>query len=207
MSRRAILVPLLALAGVLAVLAFARPEPVACAADGADFLSQKGCKKCHFKQAKSWKKTVHAKALDCLKPGANAEAKTKAGLSVDTDYTKDPKCLKCHVTGYGQTGGYPEVKDAWNEDEQKLAKNNGGVGCESCHGAGSKYGPYKKDHEEYKRADVVALGLAVPVTADNCTGCHNKNSPTGPKPYVFDFEKMKANAEAIHAHVPLKHEH
>ena len=52
---------------------FARPEPQACAAEGAEFLSQKGCKKCHFKQAKSWKKTVHAKAMDNLKPGAAAE--------------------------------------------------------------------------------------------------------------------------------------
>ena len=207
MSRRAILVPLLALAGVLAVLAFARPAPQACAAEGAEFLSQKGCKKCHFKQAKSWKKTLHAKAMDHLKPGESAEAKTKAGLDPAKDYTKDPACLKCHVTGYGQTGGYPEVKDAWSEDEAKLAKNNAGVGCEMCHGAGSKYSPYKKDHEDYKRADVVALGLVIPVTADNCTGCHNADSPTVGEDYVFDFEKMKTNADAIHEHVELKSEH
>ena len=207
MSLRAIFTSVLALVGVLAILAFSRPEPLACAAEGGDFLSQKGCKKCHFKQARSWKKTVHAKAMDTLKPGAAAEAKTKAGLDPQMDYTKDPACIKCHVTGYGQTGGYPELKDAWSDEEQTLAKNNGGVGCEACHGAGSKYSPYKKEHEDYKTADVVALGLMTPVTAGNCTGCHNTESPTAGEGYVFDFETMKANAEAIHAHVPLKHEH
>jgi len=207
MSRRAILLPLLACAAVLAVLAFSRPAPVACAADGAEFISQKGCKKCHFKQASSWKKTVHANAMDTLKPGEAADAKTKAGLDPNADYTKDPKCLKCHTTGYGQPGGYPAYKDAWSEDEQKLAKDNDGVGCEACHGAGSLYAPYKKDHEDYKRPDVAKLGLETPVTAENCTGCHNKESPTAGDDYAFDFEKMKANGEAIHEHIPLKHEH
>ncbi len=207
MTRRALLISLLALTAVVAVIAFSRPVPTACAADGAEYVSQKGCKKCHFKQHRSWKKTVHANALDTLKPGERAEAKTKAGLDAAKDYTADPACLKCHVTGYGQPGGYPEYKAAFSEDEAKLAKDNGGVGCESCHGAGSLYGPYKKDNEEYKRPDVVKLGLIVPVTADNCTGCHNSESPTQPDDYVFDFEKAKADAAAIHEHLPLKYEH
>ena len=51
------------------------------------------------------------------------------------------------------------------------------------------------------------LGLQTPIKAENCTGCHNTDSPTAGKDLVFDFEKMKAKEEAIHENVPLKHEH
>ena len=205
MSRRVLLVPVLTLALVAAVLAFARPEPTAVADEGgAEFLTAGGCKKCHFKQWRSWKKTVHFKAMDILKIGERSEAKTKAGLDPAKDYTNDAQCLGCHSTGYGQAGGYPAVGD-WNDDQKKLAEENAGVGCEACHGAGSKYSPFKKDNEAYKRPEVAALGLQTPVTADNCTGCHKKEgNPTAGDDYVFDFETSKANAEGIHEHVPLK---
>lgn len=207
MKRRWI-VPILLSVAFIAVLGFARTESPAIAGEDPEFLSQKGCKKCHFKQHRSWKKTVHAKALDVLKAGEKADIKKKFKLDPEKDYTKDATCLKCHVTGYGQPGGYPAVKDAWSEDEQKLAKANAGVGCEMCHGAGSKYGPYKKDHEDYKRADVVALGLKTPVTADNCTGCHTaEGNPTALDGYTFDFEKSMKEDGAIHDHQELKNEH
>ena len=169
-----------------------------------EYLSQRGCKKCHFKQAKSWKKTVHAKAMESLKPGVHAEAKKAANLDPEKDYTTDPKCLKCHVTGYGEPGGYPEYKAEWSDAEKKLAKNNAGVGCESCHGPGSEYSPYKKDNEAYKTADVQKLGLWTPMKAENCTSCHNKESPTYRE---FKFEDRVKDVEAIHEHIPLKHEH
>ena len=207
MTRRALFVSLLAFAAVVAVIAFARPMPTVSAADGPEYISQKGCKKCHFKQHRSWKKTVHAKALDILKPGERAEAKTKAGQDPNKDYSTDPACLKCHVTGYGEPGGYPAYKEGWSEDEQKLAKNNAGVGCEACHGKGSLYSPYKKDNEEYKQADIVKLGLILPVSAANCTGCHNKDNPNAGDDYVFDFEAGKNNVDAVHEHLPLKFDH
>ncbi len=150
-----------------------------------EYVSQRGCKKCHFKQAKSWKKTVHAKAMDSLKQGVKVEEKKAAGLE-DKDYTTDPSCLKCHTTGYGEPGGYPAYKADWSDDEAKLAKNNAGVGCESCHGPGSLYGPYKGDHEDYKRPDVEKLGLVWDIKAETCTACHNEESPTAKE---FNFEE------------------
>ena len=58
------------------MLGFARSEgPVAHAGEDPEFISQRGCKKCHFKQTKSWKKTVHATAFETLKPGVKAEEK------------------------------------------------------------------------------------------------------------------------------------
>ena len=96
------------------------------------------------------------------------------------------------------------MKDAWSEDEQKLAKNNAGVGCESCHGAGSLYSPYKKENEEYSRTEIEKLGLNWKITAENCTSCHNEESPTYKE---FDFEARVKDVDAIHEHLPLKHNH
>lgn len=202
--------PALLAAALFTAVALVRVETPATAEEGAapEFISQKDCKKCHFQEHKSWKKTVHAAALEALKPGERAEAKTKAGLDPAKDFTKDAACLACHVTGYGKAGGYPELKDAWSEDETKNAKDNEGVGCESCHGPGSLYSAHKKDHEDYKREDIVKMGMQAPVTADNCTGCHKaEGNPTAGEGYAFDFEEMKKKTEAIHEIQPLKHPH
>ncbi|MFV1958185.1 MAG: cytochrome c family protein [Planctomycetota bacterium] len=206
MNRR-LLIPLALAAVALVAFVFARAETPAMAADTPTYISQRSCKKCHFKQAKSWKKTVHKSAMDLLKPGERADVKKKFKLDPEKDYTKDPKCLACHTTGYGKPGGYPAYKETWSEDEAKLAKNNAGVGCEACHGPGSLYTPYKKDHEDFKRADVVKLGLVSPVTKEMCLECHNKENPVSGDGYTFDFEKRKADPKGIHEHTPLKNEH
>ena len=97
------------------------------------------CKKCHFKQFNGWKKTPMAKAFDSLKPGQAAESKKKFNLDEKKDYTKDAKCVECHMTGYGKPGGYPKIDEGkeWTEDETKRATTMENVQCESCHGPGS----------------------------------------------------------------------
>jgi len=113
------------------------------------------CKMCHKGDKKGnvwekWEASAHSKAFETLK---------KKGEE------KNPKCLECHTTAFDK-GGY-KIGDA-------EAANFEGVGCESCHGAGSDYKKMSvmKDH-----AQSVAAGLAVPNEA-TCTKCHNKNSPT-----------------------------
>ncbi len=199
----------LVLAGAaLAILAMVADQRSVSAEEGTAFISQKGCKKCHFKTHRSWKKTLHANAMDVLKPGEKPDIKKKFNLDPQKDYTKDASCLPCHTTGYGKSGGYPEVGGTWTDDQEKLAKENAGVGCEMCHGAGEKYAEYKKDHPDYKRAELAKLGLNVPMTADVCTKCHKADgNPTAPEGYTFNFEEMKKNHEAIHEHEELKHEH
>ncbi len=71
------------------------------------------CAECHEKAFESWKKTGHAHAFDVL----------------TEKYEKDPKCLKCHTTGYGTPTGY---KDESTPDLK-------GITCETCHGPGSKH--------------------------------------------------------------------
>ncbi|MDQ7053398.1 MAG: cytochrome c family protein [candidate division KSB1 bacterium] len=74
------------------------------------FVGTQKCKKCHLKQYKSWKKTKMASTFDVLKPGVRAEAKKKAGLDPDKDYTTDKECLPCHTTGYGKPGGFISIE-------------------------------------------------------------------------------------------------
>jgi hypothetical protein len=164
------------------------------------FVGTKNCKKCHLKEFKSWDETKMAKAFDLLKPGANAEAKKKAGLDPQKDYTIDTECLPCHTTGYGKPGGFVSL-----EQTPELV----GVSCEMCHGAG---GEYTKDqymslkNKEYKLVEVVKVGLVAPVTGDRCTTvCHNEKSPFFKKGEPFDFKKRKD--EGAHAHLPLKYKH
>jgi hypothetical protein len=163
------------------------------------FLGAKSCKKCHLKEYKSWEETAMAKTFDVLKPGVRAEEKKAAGLDPAKDYTLDASCVKCHVTGYGKKGGFVSF-----EKTPELA----GVGCESCHGAG---GTYVQDqymslkNKEYKKADIVAVGLVDTVSKAQCTSCHNSESPFVAKDFVFDF---KANKDkGTHEHFELKYPH
>ncbi|MFQ5737582.1 MAG: cytochrome c family protein [Acidobacteriota bacterium] len=160
------------------------------------FVGTKNCRKCHLKEYRSWRETKMAKAFDLLKPGERAKAKKEAGLDPKKDYTEDPECVACHVTGYGKPGGFVSLEQT---------PNLSGVGCEVCHGAGSEY--VKPQHmslknKRYKLAEVVKVGLLSPVTEEACTDCHNKKSPFF-KP--FDFAERKS--QGTHKHFPLKYKH
>lgn len=180
-----------------ALLCAAQP-PLASAADH-EFVGSDGCKKCHIREWKSWSETKMAQAFEKLKPGVAAEAKQKAGLDPNKDYTADSECLPCHVTGYGEPGGFTNI-----DETPALA----GVGCESCHGAGGTYTRpelMSLKNKEYKLAEVVAAGMVEKVSEEQCSSCHNSDSPFVGDDYVFDYEAKK-NA-GTHEHFPLKYEH
>ena len=119
-------------------------------AEDLKYVLAKKCKKCHIKQFKSWEKTTMAKSFENLKPGVNAEAKKKAGIDPDKDYTADADCLRCHTTGYGKPGGF--VSLATTPDLIN-------VQCEACHGPGSEYIKIMKKHRKtFKKADIAAVG-------------------------------------------------
>ncbi len=158
------------------------------------YLGASGCRMCHPAQLKSWEQTRLAKAFDQLKPGVAAEQKVAKKLDPKKDYTHDAACLGCHVTGYGQPGGFESI-----EKTPALA----GITCEACHGPGGKYlkpNLMSLQNNEFKRAAVVAAGLVIP-TARTCETCHNARSPFF-KP--FDFAARKNQA---HQHVPLRYPH
>jgi hypothetical protein len=195
-------------AGAAAFQATSTTEAAVCPRlDEPKYVGSKTCQKCHFKEYSSWQKTKMAQAFNSLKPNQAAEGRKKANLDLAKDFTKDPSCVVCHVTGYGKPGGYPEVGKEWTEEEKLRAPLMEGVGCESCHGPGEKYSPYKKDNKEYKWAELVKLG-AVHADEKNCKSCHNDKSPTY-VPFNFaekigkdthEVPKLKFNHDCDHPH-------
>lgn len=131
------------------------------------------CKLCHLKAFKQWETTEHAKALETLK---GEEAK-----KYSQNPAEDTKCLKCHTTGFGESGGY----DIATKDPA-LA----GVQCESCHGAGEKY----KELSIMKDKELsIKNGLVIP-NEETCKKCHNEEGPTFDKAkwnFSEKFEKIK----------------
>lgn len=179
-------------------LVFLAPGPGA-QGDEHAYVGTKNCKRCHLKEWRSWSETAMATSFQALLPGERADAKSAAGLDPDKDYSTDPTCVRCHVTGYGKEGGFVDM-----ESTPELA----GVGCEACHGPGGTYtqdGYMTLKNKEYHKADLVAVGLVGEVTGEQCVVCHNAESPFVPDDFVFDFAAKKD--EGTHETFPLKYEH
>lgn len=171
----------------------------AASAEDHAFKGTKNCKKCHIKEWKSWAETKMAKSFDTLKPGERADAKTAAGLDPNKDYTTDPECVRCHVTGHGKEGGFVDVAST---------PDLVGTGCEMCHGAGGTYTQAEfmsLKNKEYKLTEVIGAGMVSPVSESRCAVCHNTESPFVGDDYVFDFEARKD--EGTHEKFPLKYDH
>ena len=190
----------------------AKPDPHS-NQDEVLFEGPKTCQKCHYQEYATWQKTAMAQAFETLKPKHKAEEKKKSGMDPEKDYTKDAKCVACHVTGYGKPGGYPAIVEgkAWTAEETERAARMEGVGCESCHGPGEKSSAFKKDNKEYKWAEIAKLG-AIHADMRSCVPCHNRESPSY-KEFKFrdtlgkdthEIFKMKRDHECDHKHVEVK---
>jgi len=118
----------------------------------ATYLGADKCKMCHSKQHVTWMKMGHSKAM----------------ASLSAEEQKKPECVKCHVTGYGKTGGY---------ESMEKTPNLANVQCEACHGAGSLH---MKAPMADKKKTINGAGV-------DCRGCHS--------PHV-DVNRKKGAAEA-----------
>jgi len=156
---------------------------------GHEIVGAPKCKSCHKAktgdQWAKWEGSKHAGAFATL--GTDAAKKIAADQELG-DPQKEEACLKCHVT---QAFLGRDVVVA----EKGKYLDSEGVGCEACHGAGSDY---KKKSIMKDTELAVAGGLIMDKSAEFCTKCHNKESPTFTE---FDFEKQWA--EIVHA-VPEK---
>lgn len=207
----------------LACLLLAGVLPGVASAQQAEYLGFRACAKCHIDQGESWRTSAHAKAFDSLKPNAKIEAKTKAKLDPKKDYTQDKNCVGCHVTGYGEPGGFNSQAPA--DDMKNLV----GVTCEACHGAGGKFrnlhgeasDRLKKEGETTERKLLVAAGQNFDMEK-SCARCH-LNFEGSPKPdvkppftpftpavgskYQFDFHKSvmsTGQSNPVHTHFKLR---
>jgi len=121
---------------------------------------------CHKSESKGnqygkWLSSAHAKAYERLASPEAQETAKKTGISGNPQET--PRCLKCHVTGYGEDAGL------FGEGFVKAD----GVQCETCHGAG---GDYLSLSVMKDMAKAKAAGLVMP-TKELCVKCHNPESP------------------------------
>jgi len=159
--------------GILAGAGLVLAPPVL-AGDHA-YVGAAKCKMCHSSAAKGaqypkWAESKHSKAYAAL---ATEEAKKFGEARGVTDPQKDPKCLKCHVSGF----------DAPPAQRLETWKAEDGVGCESCHGPGGDY--WKMTVMKDKNA-AIAAGLKIP-DEKTCRGCHNPESPSYKE---FDYKSF-----------------
>ena len=118
------------------------------------YLGAESCGSCHEAEYAQWESTAHAAAWRTLvDDGAHAKA----------------ECISCHVTGWGQPGGFSSLAASG-----ELAN----VQCEACHGVGTQHarGPQAK-----------------PVTEETCTACH-----TGEWGKDFDYAVALAKVVHSH---------
>lgn len=141
------------------------------------FIGIDKCRKCHSSnqignQIKIWSASPHAKAYHVLMIGRARKIAKK--FSISTPHN-DVRCLKCHTTG----GGKSE------------ATKTEGVGCEACHGPGSKYYEFSNHasfvnrDNSYKKA--IRLGMYPIIGIDSiklreklCKSCHSDKRPCIP---------------------------
>lgn len=154
------------------------------------YVGSEECGKCHLKEYKSWEQTNLARALLVLGPRKMMKIKKNAGLDPYADYTREPKCLKCHTTGFEQKKDGSYVFAEY------------GIGCEACHGAGKKYSMIMKlKGRDYKREELIEAGLYADFSGI-CEKCHNEEAPVVEADYKFSH---KERYEKVHIPAKLKY--
>jgi hypothetical protein len=144
------------------------------AVEGSDYVGSNKCKMCHLKEHKAWQDTRHSKAMETLRSGdakVIADMAGRLGVKLEGSAADNAACLGCHVTGYQLAGGYPPA------DTAKVV-SFAAVGCEMCHGPGSK-------HVAAEKA-VKKTFINIPKTEAMCRDCHT--ATMSPK---FDFAEYK----------------
>ena len=145
------------------------------------FVGAAKCKMCHNMKSSGkyfddWIDKKHAQAFYLLKG----------------DEQKNPDCLKCHTTGYGEPGGFTvdklpvpfaKFEDMKKSSEiSKYVKGMFSVQCEMCHGPGEKHIKSKRNKE--------VIPHAWEPDEKTCAKCHNDTNPNwNPEKYTDEDGK------------------
>ena len=154
-------------------------------------IGSAGCTECHEllkngNQQKIWNQSAHRKAYTVL---FSTEAKDYT-IKNNIDLPQNNKlCLKCHTTRYFLGN---EISESYNIEE--------GVGCEACHGAGSRYLPA----ETMKDEKIFLKNNGIKGDEKTCLQCHSPSAnktmqitesicPFQANDFVYkiEFEKIK----------------
>ncbi len=113
-------------------------------------VGSSACERCHDHEYAVWSRSTHARSVESLR---RERKETQS------------ECLRCHVTGYGRSGGFPDGGQVRSHED--LAR----VGCESCHGPGAEH--VKGDGKHL--GGIVKLGDKCDscVVLQICGGCHD----------------------------------
>ena len=111
-----------------------KPEPVSIT--GTDKCGECHRLKINGNQDSVWENSKHSQAYKTLLSDRSKEFAVKNNI---VEPVKNKLCLKCHTTS-NHLAGTP-VLSSYRIEE--------GVGCESCHGAGSDYSPAKIMTDDY----------------------------------------------------------
>jgi hypothetical protein len=144
-------------AGLLTYALFAWVVIAAGAEELGSYIGWRACSGCHQNVVAEWQKSRHAKAFESLKKSGQENL---------------PACVSCHVTGYGESGGFLDTE---------LTPWMVGVQCEACHGPG-------KNHLGLSLKKAIAPRPDVNV----CRRCHTEGQNPG-----FDYAKMVKNIHSF----------
>lgn len=99
------------------------------------------CTECHASQVKFWQSTAHAQAVEALAADQRL---------------RDPACLRCHTTGFGEQGGWIDPR---------FDAPFGAVTCYSCH-------QVTANHMTTRRALLDPLYVVAEAERMDCASCH-----------------------------------
>lgn len=150
----------------------------------AEYIGMQSCIDCHGNDAignqyRIWTASPHAKAYQMLSSAASLAVAKKSCITNPAD---NLICLRCHTTG----GGKVEI----TKEE--------GVGCEACHGPGSRYYEFS-NHASFSNRQsaylkAIKLGMYPIIGIDGikareklCRHCHNETRPCLPE----DLEEQR----------------
>jgi hypothetical protein len=135
-------------------------QPVATTSLEQSYIGSGRCFTCHREQGGTWSASKHAEAFK----------------SLPEKYREDASCLKCHLTGLDQPGGYTAGMSA------EAAQPFQSVGCESCHGPGAEHEAAVKRwtlaepaDEEQLLGEIKKTIVRIP-TDNQCAACHTRQT-------------------------------
>ena len=110
------------------------------------YVGMNKCKKCHPEHVKTYSDWKYSRNFRIL------EMRGK---------DRDPRCLRCHTTGYGKKGGFKSIE---------MTPHMKNVQCEACHGPASLHVKAPTVEEHLKT-------LSIPKNV--CTSCHYQHKHIG----------------------------
>lgn len=130
-------------------------------ASDAHYIGTESCGECHQRSHDAWSESGHAHAFESL-------------VEVNRQY--DPECVSCHVIGWHPQEVLPHPSGFRSLDQTPHLTD---VGCENCHGPGSRHVAAEEDEAADRGVWRQALHLEPNTSGDNfCIRCHDlDNSP------------------------------